>query len=168
MTLNEFNQLDTLAAANALRQCCVSEAWVVRMLGARPFEYEHELYATAEACWQGLDRADYLQAFEGHPKIGDVGSLRAKYANTKVLAAGEQAAVSDADEQTLRALAEGNTAYEARFGYIFIVCATGKSAEEMLSLLNARLSNSPDDELAIAAAEQNKITLIRLQKMLST
>jgi len=168
MTLNEFNQLDTLAAANALRQCCVSETWVVRMLGARPFESEYELYADAETCWQGLDQTDYLQAFEGHPKIGDVGSLRAKYANTKVLAAGEQAAVSDADEQTLRALAEGNAAYEARFGYIFIVCATGKSAEEMLSLLNARLHNAPDDELAIAAAEQNKITLIRLQKMLST
>ncbi|QEW08045.1 2-oxo-4-hydroxy-4-carboxy-5-ureidoimidazoline decarboxylase [Nitrincola iocasae] len=166
MTLNELNQLDPQAAATCFRQCCVSEAWVQGMLQARPFSSEASLFAEASRIWAGLERNDYLQAFEGHPKIGDVSSLRAKYADTKALAAGEQSSVDSANEATINALAEGNQQYEARFGYIFIVCATGKSAEEMLALLTERLHNDTETEIHLAAAEQNKITQIRLQKLL--
>lgn len=166
MTLNELNQLDPQAAATCFRQCCVSEAWVQGMLQARPFSNEAALFAEASQIWAGLDKSDYLQAFEGHPKIGDVSSLRAKYADTKALAAGEQSSVDSANEAILNALAEGNRQYEARFGYIFIVCATGKSAEEMLALLTKRLANDPETEIHLAAEEQRKITRIRLEKLL--
>lgn len=166
MTLNEFNQLDTPSARYQLRQCCVSDAWIEAMLTARPFTTAAQLFSTAERIWAALTQQDYLQAFEGHPKIGDVGSLRAKYADSKALAAGEQASVNHADEATLQALAAGNQAYEERFGFIFIVCATGKSAAEMLALLQARLENDRNTEIQLAAAEQQKITQIRLAKLL--
>lgn len=165
MTLDQFNSLEQVAAADHLRQCCVSERWIQGMLAARPFDSLEALYTAANSVWLNLDKNDYLQAFEGHPKIGDVESLRAKYAHTKALAAGEQASVNQADEATLGALAEGNAEYEARFGYIFIVCATGKSAEEMLALLKERLHNDPTYEIHVAAAEQHKITCIRLEKL---
>ncbi|WP_417583677.1 2-oxo-4-hydroxy-4-carboxy-5-ureidoimidazoline decarboxylase [Nitrincola sp.] len=166
MTLNELNQLDPQVAATCFRQCCVSEAWIQGMLQERPFSSEAALLAEASRIWAGLEKSDYLQAFEGHPKIGDVGSLRAKYADTKALAAGEQSSVDSANEATINALAKGNQQYEARFGYIFIVCATGKSAEEMLALLTERLHNDAQTEIHLAASEQNKITQIRLQKLL--
>lgn len=166
MTLTELNQLDKEMAANHFRQCCVSEAWIAGMLDAMPFDSSQALYTAADRVWLGLAPSDFKQAFEGHPKIGDVSSLRAKYANTKALAEGEQSSVKQADEDTLHALAAGNTAYEQRFGYIFIVCATGKSAQEMLSLLKARLNNDPEFEINIAAAEQQKITRLRLEKLL--
>ncbi len=111
--------------------------------------------------------ADWLEAFAAHPRIGDVDALRAKFAATAAWASGEQAGVAGASESTLRALAEGNRDYEAKFGHIFIVCATGKTADEMLGLLRERLANEPDAELAVAAAEQAKITAIRLRKLLS-
>ena len=93
-------------------------------------------------------------------------SLRKKYASTKALAAGEQSAVSQASEETLQALAQGNLDYEKKFGFIFIVCATGKSALEMLELLQARLPNTREQELLNAAREQHAITVLRLQKLL--
>lgn len=166
MTLTELNQLDKETAAHHFRQCCVSEAWIAGMIDAMPFDSMQSLYTAADRIWLALKPSDFKEAFEGHPKIGDVGSLRAKYANTKALAAGEQSSVQQADEETLQALADGNTAYEQRFGYIFIVCATGKSAEEMLTLLKERLHNDPDYEIKVAAAEQQKITRIRLEKLL--
>jgi OHCU decarboxylase len=106
-----------------------------------------------------------LAAFAAHPRIGDVDSLRTKFAHTKTWASGEQAGVDAASEDTLIRLADGNDAYFDRFGYIFIVCATGKSADQMLALLEARLPNDAVTELPIAAAEQRKITQLRLQKL---
>ena len=100
-------------------------------------------------------------------RIGDVESLAKKYANTKTWAAGEQKGVESADRAVIEKLAEGNTAYEEKFGHIFIVCATGKSAAEMLAMLEARMKNDPKDEILIAAAEQNKITRLRLKKLLA-
>jgi 2-oxo-4-hydroxy-4-carboxy-5-ureidoimidazoline decarboxylase len=108
-----------------------------------------------------------LEAFLHHPKIGSLDALAAKFANTAQWASGEQASVQSASKAVLQALADGNTAYEQKFGYIFIVCATGKSAEEMLALLQARLPNPPKTEIGIAMAEQMKITLIRLEKLLN-
>lgn len=168
MTLDHFNRLPEPDAEAALRQCCVSTRWIEQLCAARPFASLAELQQQASAIWSTLAMPDYLEAFEGHPRIGDLNSLKAKYANTKQLAAGEQAGAGQASDAVLAALAEGNRAYEARFGFIFIVCASGKSADEMLALLQARLHNPLQQELQIAAAEQDKITRLRLQKMLSS
>ena len=115
--------------------------------------------------WNSLDRGDWLEAFAAHPRIGDVESLRKKFTATADLCGAEQAGVKDAEKATIQALAEGNRQYEERFGHIFIVCATGKTAPEMLALLRSRLENDPDAELRIAAAEQAKITRLRLEKL---
>jgi 2-oxo-4-hydroxy-4-carboxy-5-ureidoimidazoline decarboxylase len=152
-------------AREAFRRCCGATRWAQQMTARRPFKDEAELFAIAEQVWQGLDRNDWLEAFVAHPKIGDLSSLRAKFANTGAWAAGEQAGVAGASEAILQALAEGNAAYEAKFGYIFIVCATGKTAAEMLAVLRQRLPNDPERELRIAAAEQLKITRLRLEKL---
>lgn len=166
MTIEEINQVDDNTASHSFRQCCTSETWIARMLANRPFAGAQALRTAADSNWRGLADEDYLQAFDGHPKIGDVSSLKAKYANTKELAAGEQSSVDQASETTIQALADGNTAYEEKFGFIFIVCATGKSAAEMLQLLEARMPNSRDLELRNAAEEQRKIFHLRLEKLL--
>ncbi|RZK26134.1 MAG: OHCU decarboxylase, partial [Hymenobacter sp.] len=114
-----------------------------------------------------LSEADWREAFTHHPKIGDVSALREKFASTATWAAGEQGAVRQASQSTLEALAAGNEAYAQRFGYIFIVCATGKSAAEMLALLQARLPHEPAQEIKIAMSEQAKITRLRLEKLLA-
>jgi 2-oxo-4-hydroxy-4-carboxy-5-ureidoimidazoline decarboxylase len=106
-----------------------------------------------------------LEAFEQHPKIGDINSLKKQYANTVAWASNEQAGVDAASDEVLQALAKGNDDYERKFGYIFIVCATGKSAGEMLELLQSRLTNDPESEIKIGAEEQNKITKLRLEKL---
>lgn len=167
MNLESFNQLSDVECQNALSQCCVATRWIEQMVAARPFSDADALYNTAEQIWAGLAMPDFLEAFEGHPKIGDVSSLKKKYASTKQLAAGEQSGASVASDEVLQALAAGNSEYEKRFGFIFIVCATGKSAEEMLVLLKARLDNDLTTELGIAAGEQAKITRLRLDKMLA-
>ena len=168
MTLAELNHLDKPARAEALRICCGSRAWVQSMLAAFPVADAATLLREATARWQQLREADWREAFTHHPKIGgDVEALRAKFASTSTWAEGEQAAVQQASLATLEALATGNEDYERRFGYIFIVCATGKTAAEMLALLQARLSNEPEDEIVIAAGEQDKITRLRLEKLLA-
>ena len=167
MTLDELNRLDVQSARAFFSRCCTSERWIGGMASARPFSSQEQLERKAEEVWAQSDRQDILQAFEGHPKIGDINSLKAKYASTSKMAGHEQSGTEGADDKVLQSLAEGNQTYEARFGYIFIVCATGKSAAQMLALLEARLNNAPNDELAIAAAEQQKITQIRLRKLIS-
>ena len=124
------------------------------------------MLSAADEVWFGLKSEDWKEAFAHHPRIGDIKDLRKKFADTAGLAEGEQSGVNQTSEYVLKALAEGNNLYEAKFGYIFIVYATGKSAEEMLATLNARLDNHPADEIKIAAAEQAKITRLRLEKML--
>jgi 2-oxo-4-hydroxy-4-carboxy-5-ureidoimidazoline decarboxylase len=142
------------------------------MAAARPFATFAALDAAADAIWRSLDRADWLDAFAAHPKIGDEGAGRAGRAgragseDTTAWSAAEQAGVAGAEARTKQRLAEANRDYQARFGYIFIVCATGKAADEMLSLLEARLRHDADDELLIAAEEQRKITRLRLRKLL--
>ena len=163
----QINQLDEQECSAGLFNCCASKRWVELMLEARPFKSTEQLFQKAYEIWtEECSQADWLEAFEGHPRIGDLKSLAAKYADTKSWAGREQAGVQQAGEMTLRALAKGNKMYEAKFGYIFIVCATGKSAAEMLQLLKKRLANHPDDELLIAMQEQAKITTIRLKKWL--
>jgi len=167
LTLAEFNALPPDAARLELLKCCHAVRWADEMLARRPFATAVNLFAAADAVWDSLDDRDFLEAFEGHPRIGDIESLRKKFASTAAWAAGEQSGTTAAAEATLAGLAEGNRAYEARFGHIFIVCATGKSAEEMLAILQDRLPNAPAAELRLAAAEQAKITRIRLEKLIS-
>jgi 2-oxo-4-hydroxy-4-carboxy-5-ureidoimidazoline decarboxylase len=159
-----LNGLGAEAAAAALRRACGARRWVERMLARRPFTSSEELYASAEAEWRAASREDQLEAFGHHPRIGeDMAALRRRFQSTASLSSREQAGVADAGEATLRALRDANARYFERFGFIFIICATGKSAAEMLAALESRLGNEPDVELAIAAQEHAKITRLRLQ-----
>lgn len=167
MTLEQLNGLPRAEAAAALERCCGASAWVSRMCAARPFASAAALEEAAERVWWELGPADWREAFTHHPRIGDMSALREKFAATAGWASNEQSGAAAASERTLAALAEGNRAYEERFGYIFIVCATGKSADEMLALLSARLGNDTQAELRNAAAEQAKITRLRLAKLLA-
>ena len=166
MTLEELNALPVPEAREALARCCGASAWVERMIARRPFVNLNHLLGIAHAFWMGLGPDGWREAFGHHPRIGDLESLRRRFADTADLALREQAAVAAASRVVLEALAEGNRAYEERFGYIFIVFASGRPADEMLALLKGRLGNDPEAELGIAAREQWKIMRLRLDTML--
>lgn len=163
----KFNRQGLELAYDDLERCCGSSNWLAGMLSLYPYSHPAEVKKAANAVWAQMGREDILEAFQHHPKIGDINSLKEKFASTANWASGEQSGTSEASEDTLKQLAEGNQKYEDKFGYIFIVCATGKSAQEMLDLLNSRLPNAPEEELAIAAEEQRKITQLRLEKLFS-
>ncbi len=167
MNIDELNTLADNNFFEEMQKCCGSTSWVNQMNSFRPFKNIHELIVKAEQAWAKTNEQDWLEAFNHHPKIGDIKSLEKKFASTKSLAGGEQASVQSASSEILHELAQGNTNYEKKFGFIFIVCATGKSAEEMLQLLKARLPNDRNTELINAAAEQQKITQLRLKNLLS-
>lgn len=153
-------------ARAALTRCCGASAWVAGMLARRPFGDDDALDASAAQVWASMDRADILEAFEHHPRIGaDLDALRQKFASTAAIAANEQAGAVRASEAELERLRDGNLAYEVRYGHIFIVCASGKSAAQIAEILESRLHDSPEQELRIAAAEQAKITLLRLHAL---
>lgn len=162
MTLNEFNQQDSAIAITALYGCCHCESWAQALAAQRPFASESELYAAAAALWSEATEAHILEAFSGHARIGDIELLRSRYAGR---ATAEQGQVLAASEQTIAALYDLNKAYEEKNGFIFIVCASGKSAEQMLALLQARMANSRAQELANGAREQGAITQLRLQTL---
>jgi 2-oxo-4-hydroxy-4-carboxy-5-ureidoimidazoline decarboxylase len=159
---NEIDGAPPEVAQGLLTRACGSTRWVTRMLQRRPFRGQGKLLAAARVEWFGLGEADWLEAFSHHPRIGDRESLAARFPSTHELSAKEQSAVGAAHEDVLTALADGNRAYFERFGFIFIVCASGKSAEEMLKLLRDRLPNDRAVELRMAAEEQSKITALRL------
>lgn len=167
MTLHELNILTKEQLQAELFKCCGSTTWVEKMLPFFPADDMAELLYDAEDQWYECSEADWLESFTHHPKIGDMESLKRRFATTAGWASGEQEAVTQASQQTLEALASGNHEYEEKFGFIFIVCATGKSAPEMLELLQQRLKNTKQEEIKIAMDEQNKITQIRLQKLLA-
>lgn len=150
------------AARAMLMRACGSARWVDRMIARRPFGSDAALLAAAREEWFQLAEADWLEAFAHHPRIGDRASLAARFPATHDLSAEEQAAVGGAPEDVLTQLADANIAYLDRFGFIFIVCATGKTAEEMLQLLRERLENDRAAELLVAAEEQAKIMELRL------
>ena len=166
--MDASSRLDRATAEEAralLTRCCGASRWVTGMLTERPFLTDDRLQARAWEVWFGLGRDDWLEAFSRHPQIGDRTAIAARFAGTRDLSQKEQATVGNASEEVIDALARGNRAYLEQFGYIFIVCATGKSATEMLALLEARLTNSPEEEIRIAAGEQAKITAIRLSQL---
>jgi 2-oxo-4-hydroxy-4-carboxy-5-ureidoimidazoline decarboxylase len=165
MTIAEFDHFDVEEKKKLLLSCCGSTTWVNKMIAALPAEDLVDLLEMAEEQWYACHEADWREAFSQHPQIGDIESLKEKFSGTARWAEGEQASVKQASEQTLEQLAEGNQVYKERFGYIFIVNATGKSADEMLYLLNQRLYNNPDVEIQIAMEEQMKITKLRLEKL---
>jgi 2-oxo-4-hydroxy-4-carboxy-5-ureidoimidazoline decarboxylase len=167
MTLTTLNNLPEPVLREQLHNCCGSNTWVKKMLAVFPMETEQSLFQQAEKAWFSCEEADWLEAFRHHPKIGDVQSLREKFAATAAWAEGEQATIKHTTGDVIEALAEGNKQYEEKFGFIFIVCATGKPAVEMLNLLKERLSNNRETEIHIAMKEQLKITLLRLNKLLS-
>ena len=162
MTIKEFNELDKVAATNELFSCCGSELWVSLMMKQLPFASAQELIDKATRLWYDKCNAiDWLQSFTHHPKIGDTNSLKEKFAGK------EQAGVAAASNELIEALLKGNRDYENKFGFIFIVCATGKSADEMLRLLHDRIKNNSKEEINIAKGEQHKITIIRFKKLLA-
>jgi 2-oxo-4-hydroxy-4-carboxy-5-ureidoimidazoline decarboxylase len=162
-----LNRLPPQEARAALLRCCGSHRWADEMLRRRPYPSADALYSDADQVWGALDRDDFLEAFAHHPVIGGggAGAANGSLASTRAWSSEEQAGVAGADAETVAALRAANRAYAERFGFIFIVCATGKSAREMLALLQARIDNDPETELGVAAAEQAKITRLRLQKV---
>ena len=170
MTIEQLNALDQAEARAAMERCCGAPRWAAHLAEMRPYHDAESVLQESEIAFNELTEGDWREAFAHHPRIGDVDALRAKFstlAATKEWAGGEQAGTRAASEETLRALAEKNAEYEAKFGCVFIVCATGKSADQMLQILEARLPNAPADELELAAREQRKITRLRLEKLFS-
>jgi 2-oxo-4-hydroxy-4-carboxy-5-ureidoimidazoline decarboxylase len=165
MQIQELNQMSRADAYATLMQCCAATRWIDEVLEMRPYSSVKVLLHAAEVCWASMKEPDYLEAFDGHPKIGDPASLKAKYVSTHTMASNEQASVQQASEKIIMDFASCNQAYEDKFGFIFIICATGKSADEMLSSIRARLVNNRDKELQIAAIEQGKITSLRIEKL---
>ncbi len=151
------NALSPDAAAGLLRRCCSSERWVEQMVAGRPYLDDATLLDAADRVWWDLGRADWLEAFRAHPRIGERGA--------DAWSQREQSGVAGAATDARRRLEDGNQAYERRFGHVYLVCATGRSATELLTDLERRLSNDPARELRVAAAEQAKITRLRLEKL---
>lgn len=156
--VQRVNTLADSELREELRSCCASSAWVDLMAKARPFASWDELIEASDRIWRSLSGDDWQEAFRAHPRIGE------KKSGARWTAA-EQSGTRSATTTTMSALAEGNREYEAKFGHVYLVCATGKSADEMLSNLRSRMNNDPKSELAIAADEQRKITALRLEKL---
>jgi allantoicase len=166
LTVEELNKMDPSVCAAFLSKCCGAENWVQKMVAARPFPNRKAVFEAAENAWFSSKKSDWLEAFTHHPKIGDVESLKKKFASTAVWASGEQGKVAAASMDVLEELKRYNDLYFNKFGFIFIVFATGKTADEMLAILKDRYKNDTVEEIVKAMMEQNKITKIRLEKLL--
>lgn len=163
-----LNALTSAEAAQVLLQCCGSKRWAEAMAKDRPYQSLEALFTHADEVWRSLDKTDWLEAFRSHPKIGEKKAADKVSGQSRQWSGQEQAGVAHASQATVDSLAELNRAYEEKFGYIFIICATGKTSGEILSALRERLQHSPAAELPIAAAEQSKITELRLKKLLTS
>jgi len=163
MRLENFNALDDESVVRELRRCCGSTQWIAAMTRARPFASAEAMADAGDAIWASLDAADWLEAFAAHPRIGD---LRTGTSGAAEWEQQEQAAARAAPKELTDRLVARNRQYETRFGYIFILCATGKTVEEMLAIIEDRLQNDSREELRIAAEEQRQITRLRIGKLL--
>jgi OHCU decarboxylase len=166
-SLNRLNGLSANDAEAEFLKCCGSTHWAQAMTQTRPFETLDEVLASADRIWWSLSEADWLEAFRAHPKIGEKKAATAQSAEAQKWSAQEQSGVAQASAATISELAERNREYEDRFGFIFIVCASGKSSEEMLAIINERIRHDAKTELRTAAGEQSKITRLRLEKLLN-
>src|SRR5687767_5840416 len=160
-----LNALPPEEAAKELLKCCGSARWAQTMSQRRPFESVEDLARAASEVWWSLRHDDWLEAFRSHPKIGEKKAAGEVARQSQQWSGQEQSGVNEAQQHTIDTLAQLNREYEQKFGFIFIVCATGKSADEMLDNLRERIANDIDAELRIAAAEQAKITELRLKKL---
>jgi allantoicase len=165
-----LRRLDALTADEAEREllaCCGSSAWAGAMVAKRPFASLEALTAASDAAWKSLSVTDQLEAFRAHPRIGERHAAVDYGAAARAWAEGEQAQMATAEQATRDALASENRVYEAKFGHVFLICATGKSGQEMLAAIRARIGNEREPEARIAAVEQEKITRLRLEKMVT-
>ncbi len=165
--VDKLNRLPLDGARAALLACCGSTRWAEQVAALRPFWDVGQLLRIGERVWRESGPEDWLEAFRAHPRIGERKAEQETGEQSRNWSEGEQSRARDAAVQTLDALTEANREYETRFGFIFIVCATGKTAEEMLELLRARMGNDPETELRVAAGEQWRITELRLKKFLN-
>jgi len=165
--LEQLNRAAKEKAKSDFLNCCGSQNWARMMTEARPFADVAALLNRAEQIWQTLDTKDWLEAFAAHPKIGARKAVLRQSAQSAEWSNAEQSDTQTAADSLRTELETANRLYEQKFGFIFIVCATGKSAEEMLDLCRRRVRNDADSEIRIAADEQRKITEIRLKKLLN-
>ncbi|MGC2803769.1 MAG: 2-oxo-4-hydroxy-4-carboxy-5-ureidoimidazoline decarboxylase, partial [Candidatus Acidiferrum sp.] len=166
--VEQWNAMPSVQAAGNILPCCGSEAWAFGMAARRPIRDEATLLAVSDQVWNGLSESDWLEAFRSHPRIGESRSPVSGTAQSAAWSGEEQRKVGGAAEEVKVALAEGNRAYEKRFKRIFIVCVTGKSAPEILAILQRRLQNDESTELREAAEEQRQIARLRLKKWLNS
>jgi len=167
MNLRQLNHMPTHFLRDELQGCCGAKNWVNTMIAQHPYDSEGALHEISDKAWSRCSEADYKEAFTHHPKIGDIESIKKKFASTSHWSSGEQAGVDEADTELMEDLVQMNDKYEAKFGFIFIVCATGKTAPEMLEMVKERINNEAYEEIHIAAEEQRKIMHIRINKLLS-
>ncbi|HEU5459524.1 MAG TPA: 2-oxo-4-hydroxy-4-carboxy-5-ureidoimidazoline decarboxylase, partial [Pyrinomonadaceae bacterium] len=160
-----LNSMPHEEAVKAFLQCCGSKRWAEDVAKGRPYTSLEALIANANNIWFSLRPDDWLEAFRSHPKIGEKKAAATVSDRSRQWSDQEQAGTATASRETVDALAALNWAYEQKFGFIFIVCATGKTSDEMLESLKKRLENDAETELPIAAAEQSKITELRLKKL---
>ncbi len=168
LALQRLNAQSEKTAWDELLRCCGASKWALKMMTSRPFPGVEALLACSEKAFEALTPLDWREAFSHHPQIGDIESLRLKFAATSAWAEKEQVGTQAASEAILQELARGNQDYLDKFGFIFIICATGKSAAEMLSALQNRLQNDLETELWNAAEQQKMITRLRLDKLLES
>jgi OHCU decarboxylase len=167
-SVRRLNQLPADLAEAEFLKCCGSTRWAKRMSEAGPFATLEEVSAKADEIWSALSAEDWLEAFRAHPKIGERKAEATQSHQAASWSAQEQSQTQQAADEIKAAIAAGNRVYEHRFGFIFIICASGKSADQVLESLNERLPNDPETEMRIAAEEQRKITQLRLKKLLTT
>lgn len=165
--LEKFNRFSKAKAKKALLDCCASRRWAEQMAARMPFASAAQLLQAADDIWKQLDPKDWIEAFQHHPPIGGKRAKAKQSSAAKKWSAGEQSAAQKASSETLAALAAENQAYAKKFGHVFLICATGKTSEEILHSLRERISNTPEAELPVAAEEQRKITRLRLEKLLT-
>lgn len=163
MEIDAFNQLSGADAEALLFGCCHCRSFCQRLAASRPFESLPALLVAADTLWADVGEAEILESFQGHARIGDIELLRSKYAGK---ANDEQGQVLAASEDVIEQLYLCNQQYEEKYGFIFVVCASGKSADFMLKILQQRLQNNRAAELKNGAAEQGKITDLRLRKLI--
>jgi OHCU decarboxylase len=167
VTLDELNALPDDSAIEAFTACCGARRWVAAMMSRRPFSSVDELLDVANESWRATNESDWQEAFDHHPRIGEDRSRASQSDQATAWSEGEQSRAASADDTVKRQLAKVNGEYEARFGHIYIVCASGRPANELLRVARERLGNDPATELRVAAEEQRKITELRLRKLLS-
>lgn len=174
-TTEPTKQMDSIVRINSIPseqaqaeflKCCGSKRWAAKMTAERPFENVEEMVTTADHIWWALESTDWLEAFDSHPRIGEKRAAAQVAPESLSWSETEQSGTRSSTQQTMEELAQLNRQYQEKFGFIYIICATGKSAEEMLAILRDRLDNDPATELRNAATEQAKITTLRLNKIL--